>query len=116
MWWIGALVGLALGIVNEHASVFWYTVFGGIVGLLAKISIDSQISKLQKSNMTLHEQAAAAMKEMRATLAKLESKIKSLEAELHTLRTGASPTVPTIVATTANDIVTAESQHIDKTT
>ena len=111
MWWIGALVGLALGIVNEHASVFWYTVFGGIVGLLAKISIDSQISKLQKSNMTLHEQAAAAMKEMRATLAKLESKIKSLEAELHTLRTGASPTVPTIVATTANDIVTAESQH-----
>lgn len=90
MWWIGALIGLALGLASHYGSAIWYTVFGGVFGLLAKISLDSQFSALKKANMALHEQAAAAMNEVRATIARLEAKIKSLEAELQAVRAAKS--------------------------
>jgi uncharacterized membrane protein len=111
MWWIGALIGLALGLASDYASALWYTIFGAVFGLLIKISLDSQFSALKKANMTLHEQAAAAMKDLRATIAKLEEKIKSLEAELQVVRSAKAPADSSVTSTL--DSVTATHKQAE---
>ncbi|TXI91213.1 MAG: DUF2339 domain-containing protein [Burkholderiaceae bacterium] len=98
MWWIGAIVGLALGLASDRGSAFAYGFFGLVFGMLAKISLESQLSKLKDANMTLHEQAAAAMRDLRATIAGLESKIARLEAELLRFKSQARDVVQSSVA------------------
>lgn len=92
MWWIGALIGFALGLDADRSSaVLIYTVCGGAFGLILQMNLNSRLDTLKKSNQTLHEHAAAAINELRKTIANLEQKLKLLEEELRSART-ANPT------------------------
>jgi uncharacterized membrane protein len=85
MWWIGALIGLALGLASP-GSAFIYVVCGAAFGLIVQLVLGSRFETLSKSNQTLHEQAATAMHELRKTISTLEQKLKALEEELHHYR------------------------------
>ena len=92
MWWIGALIGFALGLGADRSSaVLIYTLCGGAFGLILQMNLNSRLDALKKSNQTLHEHAAAAINELRKTIANLEQKLKLLEEELRSART-ANPT------------------------
>lgn len=91
MWWIGALIGLALGLGSGGSgTAFIYTVCGAIFGLVVQINLSIRFDTLKKSNQTLHEQAAAALNELRRTISSLEQKLKFLEEELRAYRSSSS--------------------------
>ncbi|MFZ6801002.1 DUF2339 domain-containing protein [Undibacterium sp. Di24W] len=112
MWWIGALIGLALGLgVGGSGMAFIYTVCGAIFGLVVQINLSMRFDTLKKTNQTLHEQAAAALNELRKKISSLEQKIKSLEEELRAYRSSSSNDE---VQTAAN-IVTETSTQAETT-
>lgn len=89
MWWIGALIGLALGLGSSGTALI-YVLGGGIFGLILQMNLSTRFDALKKSNQTLHEQAAAALNELRKTITNLEQKLKTLEEELRAYRTSAT--------------------------
>lgn len=93
MWWIGALIGFALGLGADRSSaILIYTMCGGAFGLILQMNLSARLDTLKKSNQTLHEHAAAAINELRKTISNLEQKLKLLEEELRSSRTDNSAT------------------------
>ncbi|MBY0572410.1 MAG: DUF2339 domain-containing protein, partial [Undibacterium sp.] len=66
---------------GDH-NLFLYVVGGTGIGLLLKLLVDRTLEKLQQSNATLHQQAAVVIKDLRTTLARLEGRLKELEAQV----------------------------------
>jgi hypothetical protein len=85
MWWIGALIGLLLGLAGT-GSAFIYAMLGAGVGALMQNMLDGKFDALKEANHTLHQQAATAVKDLRQTIARLEAKLSALEKELRDLR------------------------------
>lgn len=81
MWWIGALIGFAVGLGSSGSAIF-YAICGGIFGLLVQANVNKQFGAFRKSQQSLHEQALAAIDVLRKTISNLEQKLRALEVEL----------------------------------
>lgn len=92
MWWIGGLIGFALGLVGEHSgfALFVYVVCGIGLGSLLNQNIDARLGGLEKENRSIHKQAAATINELRSTIANLGVRLTSFETELRQYRNSTS--------------------------
>lgn len=78
MWWLGALIGLALAWTGEGSALI-FMICGAGLGAILKMNIDTQLDSLKKAQQKWQEQSNAHIDELKRIIAALERRLHGLE-------------------------------------
>lgn len=78
MWWLGALIGLALAWTGQ-GSVLIFMICGAGLGAILKMNIDTQLNALKKAQQQWQEQSSAQIDELKRIIALLEKRLMGVE-------------------------------------
>lgn len=78
MWWIGALIGLALALTG-NGSVLIFMLCGAGLGAVLQMHIDNRLESLKKIQQAWQEQSQAHIAELKRIIAALEQRLGRLE-------------------------------------